>query len=83
MGKGGRVKATWLAVVRNIGLTFTHTYEGNTCVGASYGVVIRVKLDRESDRDVRINLSPENARKWASALNTYADKAESENNHHG
>lgn len=79
MGKGGRVKATWWATVRNIGMTFRHYYDGNTCTGARYEVIVRVMLDRETDRDVSISLTPEDARKWAFALNHYADKAEREN----
>jgi hypothetical protein len=79
MAKGGRVKATWWAKVRNVGLMLSHSYSGNTCTGAAYAVIVRVMLDRETDRDVSICLSVEDARKWAYALNTYADKAESEN----
>jgi len=78
--KGGRVKAVWNATVRNIGLAFNHRYEGNTLVGASYGVILRVMLDREPDRAVSVSLSPEDARKWSRALAEYADKAEALNN---
>jgi hypothetical protein len=79
MGKGGRVKATWWGKVRNVGLMLSHTYQGNTCTGAAYAVIVRVMLDREPERNVSLCLSVEDARKWANALNTMADKAEREN----
>lgn len=83
MSKGGRVKATWWAKVRNVGLMLSHSYEGNTCTGAAYAVIVRVMLDRETDRDVSVCLSVEDARKWADALTVMADKAERENNDRG
>jgi len=78
-GNRGRVKATWWATVRNIGLTFIHRYEGNTLTGSGYGVIIRVRLDREDDREVSIQLTPKDARKWAHALTHYADMSEGKN----
>lgn len=83
MGKGGRVKATWWAKVRNVGMMLSHSYVDNTCTGAAYAVIVRVMLDRETDRDVSVCLSVEDARKWANALNHYADKAEKENTERG
>ena len=80
MTKRGRVKATWWGAVRSIGRTIEHYYEGNTCTGFTQYVFMSLSLEREPDRIVGVKLTPQDARKWADALNHFADKAESENN---
>lgn len=75
----GRVKATWLAVVRKVGRTIVHHYEGNTCTGFTQYVHVSLSLEREPDRLVSLTLTVEDARKWANAVNYFADLAESEN----
>ncbi len=79
----GRVKATWHAAIERVARHLHHHYEGNTCTGMSQRVLLRVTLDREPDRLVEISLTVKQARKYANALNYFADKAETENEEWG
>lgn len=77
--RGGRVKAVWNAAVVRVGRVLEHHYDGNTCTGFTQYVHMMLTLEREPDRMLSVRLTPAEARKWADALNEYADKAESEN----
>ena len=75
-GKGGRVKETWWGAIKRVARTLEHHYEGNTLTGMSQRVLITLELEREPGRLVCVKLSAEDARKWAHALDHFADKVE-------
>ncbi len=72
--KGGRVKASWRASVRKVFRQLSHTYEGNTLTRAVPVVTMTLSLEREPDRVVYVELTEDDARKWANALTVMADK---------
>src|SRR6267142_2991248 len=65
----GRPKDIWLALVGRTGLTMLR--EGMR-------IQVRLSLPKFPGRDVHMNLTVAEARKWADALNHYADKVENE-----
>ncbi len=75
-GKGGRVKATWRASIRKVFRQLRYTYEGNTLVGTTPVVTMTLSLEREPDRVVTVDMTAEDARKWADAFNHFAEKIE-------
>ena len=72
--KGGRVKASWRAGIRKVFRNLSYTYEGSTLTQAVPVVCVSLSLEREPDRVVYVELTEDDARKWAGALLTYADK---------
>lgn len=75
-GKGGRVKLSWRANIRKVFRQLRYTYEGSTLVGTTPVVTMTLSLEREPDRVVTVDMTAEDARKWAHALNHFAEKIE-------
>lgn len=65
----GRPKNIWLALVNRVCINL---------VPEGVRVQMRLELDRFPDRVVNLNLTVAEARKWADALNHFADKVEKE-----
>jgi GTPase Era involved in 16S rRNA processing len=65
----GRPKDIWLALVGRTGLTM---------LSEGMRVQVRISLAKFPGRDVHLNLTVADARKWADALNHYADKMDRE-----
>ncbi len=74
--KGGRVKATWRAGIRKVFRQLRYTYEGSTLVGTTPVVTVVLSLEREPDRVVTVDMTAEDARKWARAFDHFAEKIE-------
>lgn len=66
----GRPRDIWLALVNRTGLTLIP--------GTGMRVLVRLNLPKFPGRDVHMNLTVAEARKWADALNHFADKVENE-----
>jgi hypothetical protein len=56
-----------------------HHYDGNTCVSSEYVPYVQARLDRETDRTVILDMTPEMARFWARGLMEYADMCDRAN----
>lgn len=66
--RGGRVKAVWRASIRSIGRILIE--------GEGIRVHVRVRLEREPDRDVSAYITLEDAKKWRDALTLFIEKTE-------
>lgn len=73
------MKRTWYGKLTNVGRRIVHHYEGNTCVGSEYVVYLAAKLDRERDRVIMLDMTPDMARFYARQLMEYADQTDAYN----
>lgn len=75
------VKQHRMARITGVSNRLNHLYDGNTCTGAIYvtGLTVEITDGPDAGRVADVEMTPEDARRWAQQLLDYADRTETLN----